>query len=186
MEKFLHQIRSPDYKEFNPWWITGFSDGESWFRMYKINRGTSWTFSFGIKLRDDDELIIEAIRDVFDGSLYRGHQSEEKRKQYGREGAKPSVMVVLHKRESIGQLIWHFDHYPLQTKKAGDYYIWREAAVTWYGAPTAMEVGEIRYVPGKMQGMYRKKSSECCKLVADLAVKLKQNREYSSPRTFKL
>jgi hypothetical protein len=151
--------------------------------MYRINRGTSWTFSFGIKLRDDDELIIEAIRDVFDGSLYRGHQSRQKRKQYGRENAKPYVMVAVHKRKSLGQLIWHFDHYPLQTKKAGDYYIWREAAVTWYGAPTAVEVGEIS---GRTRGMYRKKSSACCKLVADLAIKLRQNRMYESPKNFSL
>lgn len=108
----------------NPWWITGFADGESWFfarpllRGYKKDRCIQ--VMWAITLRDDDEEVLYAIKKYFGGI---GSISYRKGRSKVNNG---QVIFSVYGVENCMKLVEHFTKYPLQSKKRKDFEIWRK------------------------------------------------------------
>lgn len=104
--------------ELDPWYVTGFVEGEGTF-TYSRN-GKQLSLYFGLKLGEADEPILTAIQEFFGGigSIYyvqpRG------------ESAKGAAYYRVCRREQLPVIVEHFDTYPLRGSKLVVYRIWRE------------------------------------------------------------
>lgn len=105
-----------DYK-LNPWWVTGFCDGESSFsiliRRSKTHKlGWSVELCFQIDIHKKDLALLEQIKNYFGvGEIYN-HRSNTT--QYRVQSIK-SIMNILD----------HFDKYPLVTQKQINYKLFK-------------------------------------------------------------
>lgn len=102
--------------ELDPWYVTGFVEGEGTF-TYSRN-GRQMALYFAVKLPEADEPILQAIRDFFGGvgSIYFLR-------------ARASAYYRVCRREQLPVIVEHFDTYPLRGSKAAAYAIWREMVV---------------------------------------------------------
>lgn len=108
----------------NPWYVTGFCDGEAAFTYSKA--GGTFNLYFAIKQREDNQQIIQAIREHFRyvGNIYR---SKESLPDKNRDFPKPIVYYRVTRLSELQIIIAHFDKYPLQsTKKREAYNLWRD------------------------------------------------------------
>lgn len=109
----------------DPWFVTGFSDGEAAFTYSK--KGYTLDLYFAIRLREDDSILIHKIRDFFGaGKIYRGKGSPPK-KYSG--NSKPNLYYRVSNIIDLIKIIKHFDKYPPMSKKIASYRIWREMAI---------------------------------------------------------
>lgn len=107
----------------NPWYVTGFVDGEASFGLTLSK--TQFQISFKINLRADDRAILDQIQQFFGcGKVY----PQRRMKPDGRNG-KPQFAYCITSCSDALKLIKHFDQYPLQAKKQRDYVVWREAVL---------------------------------------------------------
>jgi hypothetical protein len=110
--------------ELNPWYITGFCDGEAAF-TYSRNGG-SFALYFGITQREDNAHVIEDIWEYFNyvGKIYRRKEAPPTKNS---GFTNPSVYYRTTKIDELTIIIDHFDKYPLHSKKKREsYIIWRE------------------------------------------------------------
>ena len=103
----------------NPWFITGFIDGEGSFNIsisknntYKDGWRIKLTFSVG--LHSKDKVLLECIQTYFKvgGVFKQGSQSYQFRVQSTKD---------------LAVIINHFDKYPLITQKQGDFELFKQA-----------------------------------------------------------
>lgn len=107
-----------------PWYITGFCDGEAAF-TYSRN-GSAFGLYFAVKQREDNRQIVEDIREYFNyvGDIYRGKESNNVPKG---GFTQPSAYYRVTKISELKRILEHFDKYPLQSKRKHEAYkIWRE------------------------------------------------------------
>ena len=99
--------------ELDPWYVTGFAEGQGSF-TYSRN-GKQLSLYFSIKLSDADEPILTAVQSFFGGigSIY-----------YVQPRASAYYRVC--RREQLPIIVEHFDAYPLRGSKLAAYRIWRE------------------------------------------------------------
>ena len=110
--------------ELNPWYITGFCDGEAAFTYSRA--GGSFAIYFGIVQREDNRQIIDAIQEYFGyiGQIYRRKESKP---GINSGFTKASVYYRVTRVDELVYIIDHFDKYPLQIeKKQKAYMVWRE------------------------------------------------------------
>jgi len=121
METFSRGTSLP---ELDPWYVTGFAEGEASFTYSRSGR--QMALYFAIKLPELDEPILDAIRAFFGGigSIYHVQPSDGARPNRGRSTA-ASYYRVSH-REQLAVVVDHFDAFPLRGTKAAAYGIWRE------------------------------------------------------------
>ncbi len=108
-----------DNKKFNtlnPWWVTGFCDGESSFtvliRKSKNKLGWSVEFCFQIELHKKDLEILEQIKNYFGvGKIYNNKSQ--------------AVQYSVQSIKDIVNIINHFDKYPLLTQKHSNYLLFK-------------------------------------------------------------
>jgi hypothetical protein len=105
-------------------WLAGLIDGEGCFRVHCEKRGTYYACHFTLKLRDDDTPILERI--VTDTGI--GHLKVDANRS---GNSKPCMVWVVQSRAECLKLVTLLDEYPLRSKKARDYAIWREAVAHW-------------------------------------------------------
>lgn len=110
--------------ELNPWYVTGFCDGEAAFTYSRA--GGSFAIYFGIIQKEDNRQIIDAIQEYFGyvGQIYRRKESMP-----GKHSGftKASVYYRTTRSDELTVIIDHFDKYPLQSeKKQKAYQVWRE------------------------------------------------------------
>lgn len=107
---------------FGPW-LAGFADGESNFDIHKQNRdGKDYYYCrFEISLRADDGGVLEMLKKHLGGKVYYGETSSQN------GNANPKGRWEMVAREECVRLATLFDRFPLQSKKARDFAIWREA-----------------------------------------------------------
>ncbi len=113
--------------EIDPWYITGFCDGEAAF-TYSRNGG-AFALYFGITQREDNLQIIEDIWRYFNcvGKIYKRKESTPTKNS---GFTSQSVYYRTTKTDELTIIIDHFDKYPLQSqKKLEAYKIWREMAM---------------------------------------------------------
>jgi len=118
-------------------WLAGFADGEGYF-MVAGRPPSDLAPRFGIGLRADDRDILDEIRDRWGiGYINRRHYTDcGSRKQFNATGYKsrPQYTLRVSKKEALVVVVETFDRFPLRTKKANDFVLWREA-VALYGEP---------------------------------------------------
>jgi hypothetical protein len=108
----------------NPWYITGFADGEAAFTYSR--QGGTLALYFAIKQREDNQQIVEEIQKYFDyvGKIYKEIESTGSPKA---GLTKPSAYYRVTRINELKIIINHFDKYPLQSvKKQEAYQVWRE------------------------------------------------------------
>lgn len=111
----------------NPWYVTGFCDGEAAF-TYSRNGG-SFAMYFAIRQREDNRQIIEEIYEFFNyiGYIYRDKGNILDK---GGGGSKPSVYYRVTKITELKTIVEHFDKYPLESeKKHSAYLVWRDMVI---------------------------------------------------------
>ena len=110
--------------KLDPWYVTGFCDGEAAFTYSRASG--SFGLYFSIRQRDDNRQIVEDIRAYFNhiGNIYHSKESLSSR-MAGHSLASAYYRVT--RVDELGDIIKHFDKYPLQSnKKHQAYEIWRE------------------------------------------------------------
>jgi len=112
-------------KKLNPWYVSGFIDGEGSFSIgigkhKTLKRGIEVRCQFEIELRADDREILERICITLGcGRLYDC--------SYERYGWYPHVKYKIGSTKEIEEFLFPFlDRYPLQAKKAKDCQIFKE------------------------------------------------------------
>ena len=119
---FIRSISSISVRELklHPYFVTGFSDGESYFSI-SIIRSTkmniSWTVSlqFGISLHKKDQYLLELIQIFFGGvGTIASH-------------GKMKVQWRVSSIKDLQVIIQHFDSFPLITQKWSDFQLFKSA-----------------------------------------------------------
>jgi len=104
-------------------WFTGLVDGEGCFHarihIRKDDHVRCLVAYFSLKLRADDTPMLEVIRDALGvGHIYKHNEKLSKWPQ--------ADYRVNHRNDLRRTIVPHFDMYPLRSKKARDYEVWRE------------------------------------------------------------
>lgn len=108
----------------DPWYVTGFADGEAAFTYSRA--GGSFGLYFAVKQRADNRQIIEDIREFFSyvGYIYYG---KETKPTINSGLSKPYAYYRVTKINELKIITGHFDKYPLQSQKKQEAYkVWRE------------------------------------------------------------
>lgn len=109
----------------DPWFVTGFCDGEAAFTFSRSGSGFSLYFS--ICQRNDNREIIENIQRYFKGigTIYTRKEQLPSRFS-GR--TKPNAYFRVCRQDELARVIDHFDKFPLQSRKKDVYMLWRQMA----------------------------------------------------------
>jgi hypothetical protein len=111
----------------DPWYVTGFCDGEAAFTYSRS--GGSFEIYFGLRQREDNAQIIQDIYVFFHcvGKIYRCKAIEATLKS---GLTQPTIYFRATKADDLKIIIEHFDKYPLRSlKKKGAYDVWREMVI---------------------------------------------------------
>lgn len=105
-------------KTFNPWFITGFIDGEGYFSIgiSKNKNKVGWQvkLEFGISLHEKDRALLEDIQKYFStGDIF----------------IHPTQKIINYRVlfKDLEKIIKHFDQYPLITQKLADFELFKLA-----------------------------------------------------------
>ena len=117
---FIRGITSISGKqhELHPYFVTGFSDGESYFsiglnRSTKMNTGWIVNLQFGISLHKKDRHILELIEIFFGGVRTVASQGTGK------------VQYRVSSINNLHVIILHFDNFPLITHKWSNFQLFK-------------------------------------------------------------
>ena len=122
-------VREQRWRNLDPafgHWLAGLIDGEGSFGIGRVKHGYGLRVS--IQLRDDDSAILKEIQMRLGlGSISR---------RAGRSGnTNPGCVWMVQTRADVEELVEVLDRYPLRSKKAADYAIWRQAVEVWSAMP---------------------------------------------------
>lgn len=102
-----------DYKSISPEYITGLCEGEASFTFIRNSRHVN--LRFGVKLSEYDKNLIFAIQAYFNaGNLYRINDGGG------------SWYYCVTKIDEIGNIVTHFDKFPLLGRKGASFKIWKQ------------------------------------------------------------
>jgi hypothetical protein len=110
----------------NPWFVTGFCDGEAAFTFSRS--GNQFSLYFSITQRDDNREIIEKIQRHFKG-IGAIYTRKEQLPMRNSGHTKPNAYFRVCRQGELTRVIDHFDKFPLQSKKKEVYALWREMAL---------------------------------------------------------
>jgi hypothetical protein len=106
------------------YWLSGFTDGEGCFSIHKMSRYLAYRCRFHINLRDDDIAVLQRIQQTLGvGQLQRIARD--------RRSGTSAVRFAVESKGGCLTLCHLFNRYPLQSKKANDFAVWREAVQVW-------------------------------------------------------
>jgi hypothetical protein len=134
-----------------PWYVTGFCDGEAAFTYSRI--GGTFGLYFAVKQREDNRQIVEDIREYFNyvGYIYRGKESRDSAKG---GFTKPSAYYRVTKIAELQRIIEHFDKYPLQSKKKQEAYkVWREMVIHKFENYRDVDYNKLRILAEKLSSL---------------------------------
>jgi len=113
-------------------WLAGLVDGEGCFTVTRRHSGAAFSPRFTMRLRDDDSAILDDIQLRLGlGSIHRAA---------GHGNSMPCCVWDVQSGPDTEELAEVLDRYPLRSKKAADYAIWRKAVELW----SAMRSGHRR------------------------------------------
>ena len=132
IKSFIHK----DGFKLNPWFVTGFTDGDGSFAVSitKKKEGIGWKivpiFTIGLDLKDLDLLV--QIKDFFKtGNIYTSKRGVV-------------YYTVGSVKDIVKYIIPHFDKFPLVTQKLKDFMLFKEIVLL-------MEKGEHNTLPGLLK-----------------------------------
>ncbi len=135
----------------NPWYITGFSDGEAAFTYSRA--GGTFALYFAIKQRDDNRQVVEDIREYFSyvGDIYvQKESSPTKNSGFSKAAAYYRVTRI----NELKLIIDHFDKYPLQSKKKLEAYnVWREMVIHKLENYRGIDYNKLRGLAEKLSSL---------------------------------
>lgn len=141
VKKFQREHFHVKKEILNPWYVTGFTDGEGTFTY-------SWSSNnlalyFAIKLNFEDRELLYTIKSFFGvGKIYIGRPA--KPGKYSGH-TRTSFYYRVSRIAELQRIIEHFDNYPLVGKKLKSYNIWKEmvTAKMQYRRPNRCELGKL-------------------------------------------
>lgn len=122
-------------------YLAGLTDGEGCFsiRAYNVHKPTkTYGCAFIIKMRADDRFLLEGLRDALDLGTIATESGRGDSKP-----RKPTVRWVVGDKVGCLAVVTLFDRFPLWSKKARDFHVWRQAVLYW-NYPRALEDGSGR------------------------------------------
>ena len=107
--------------KLNPWFVTGFTDGEGSFSIIVAKRDSSkvqWQgrLFFQISLHVKDKALLEQIKNFFGVGEIHSKTSD-------------SIIYSVKSIKDLTVIINHFEKYPLISQKRADYEIWKQAFI---------------------------------------------------------
>lgn len=117
IQQALHEKQK--FKLCDPWFITGFIDGEGCFSItiFKSNThkiGWQIKLEFKLNLHEKDKALLEQLQNYFSaGQIFK--QGPEK------------IRFIVQSVKDLAAVINHFDQFSLLTKKFADYKLFKEA-----------------------------------------------------------
>jgi len=115
----------------NVWWAVGFIEADGCFTIIHSTHGgrfSQYYPRFKVGQRADNSIALYRIQEILGGiGAICGPYSANPLKP----NDKPTQMLTIAKKEELVQLVALLDKYPLKTKKASDYAIWRKAVLLW-------------------------------------------------------
>lgn len=116
----------------DPWLVTGFTDGEGSFSLYvrrdkqkRLNHVAiyyRWQVDFGITLRGDDFEFLQKVEAYFNCGNCSIFKINAAKNELGF-----CTYHITSPMELEQKVVPHFEKFPLQSKKARDFVLWREA-----------------------------------------------------------
>lgn len=135
----------------NPWYITGFSDGEAAFTYSRA--GGTFALYFAIKQREDNRQIVENIKEYFSyvGNIYVQKESlPTKNSGFSKAAAYYRVTKI----NELKLIIDHFDKYTLQSKKKLEAYnVWREMVMHKLENYRDIDYNKLRILAEKLSSL---------------------------------
>ena len=111
----------------DPWYVTGFVDGEGSFTYSRVGRNVVPFFS--IKLTAEHVGILESIQEFF-GGIGRIYHVLPRAAPTPRSGfTKAARFYRVGRSSELRRVVEHFDQFPLHGTKATSYAIWREMVI---------------------------------------------------------
>jgi hypothetical protein len=121
--KLRHSTRKPyflrDYSDVADGnYVSGLVDGEGSFKVSIVERRGRWNFNprFEVGLRIDDKAILRWLQVYFGCGEYN---------EAWRERSPSGRFTISNLRDLLGNVIPHFETYPLRAKKRNDYVVWK-------------------------------------------------------------
>lgn len=115
-------------------WFAGLVDGEGHFGIrrahmqYKSTRYVVYSCQFAVSLRADDLPTLTQIqRELGIGKIRPVSRSKDPK----RVNENPAYRFDVVSKPAAVALVAFFDRFPLRSKKARDYALWRQAVVEW-------------------------------------------------------
>ena len=116
--RFYSTLDNLNNNNINPWFLTGFIDGEGCFRisLTKVNRPIGWRVQlfFQISLHEKDRVLLENIKDYL--GVGKIHNS-----------GKNLIQYRIQTFDELTILIKHMRKYPLITQKKADFELFNKA-----------------------------------------------------------
>lgn len=106
------------------WYFSGLFDGEGCFLTWRRKDRSQFVLAAKIGLRADDVAVLETLRSWFGGALgyYKGNPTSN-----------PSVHWCVEHTKILAEVIVPlFETYPLRTKKAAEFVLWKELVIDRY------------------------------------------------------
>jgi len=135
----------------NPWYVTGFCDGEAAF-TYSRADGT-FALYFAVRQREDNQQIVEEIQQYFGyvGSIYRGKEALPTKNS---GFSQPNVYYRVTRINELKAVIDHFDKYPLQSKKKLEAYsVWRAMVIYKLENYRGIDYDKLRSLAEKLSSL---------------------------------
>ncbi|MDD5595765.1 MAG: LAGLIDADG family homing endonuclease [Candidatus Omnitrophica bacterium] len=132
----------------DPWYVTGFCDGEAAFTYSRS--GGSFGLYFSISQREDNQQIIEDIQEYLNyvGTIYR---CKEALPTVNSGFTQPSAYYRVTKIDELQRVVEHFDKYPLQSKKKhAAYLVWKEMVMHKLEHYRAVDYDTLRSLADKL------------------------------------
>lgn len=109
-------------------WFSGFVDGEDHFAIKNTGIKGRWiNCSFTIGLRDDDvQTLIKIKKQLGFGNINYFSKVFDKRIERLQN---PQAQFSCHSKKECLLLVQLFNKYPLRSKKANDFIIWKQAVL---------------------------------------------------------
>jgi len=111
-------------------WLAGLTDGEGTFKLHTTPRGkyVQREIGFKIELRDDDTKALNLIQELLGCGTVVFHERKKPKVK-----AKPMATFKSCSLADLAEIIVPlFSAYPLQTKKAREFEIWKHIVLTRY------------------------------------------------------
>ena len=116
-----YTLTTKSLSQLNPYWVTGFSDGEACFsvdisKVKDHNLGWKITPSFSIGLHYKDLALLEKLQSFFNGAG----------KIYILNDSKVGFYRIKSVKDLVQYVIPHFEKYPLLTQKRADFLLFKQ------------------------------------------------------------